>query len=161
MENMEKRMEKAGMEEAGELEMNARMAERADDIDNAAYRYLAVLLELDEDGAEERFPWNIEILRKVFDSSVSILQEYGHTVCNPYIATSESGRQYRCTLSECGCGNCNCQDEFMEKERLISNIEDAVVLTGLKIISGGKDSIIVREGSIDADFEIRVSQLAG
>ena len=49
----------------------------------------------------------------------------------------------------------------MEKERLISNIEDAVVLTGLKIISGGKDSIIVREGSIDADFEIRVSQLAG
>ena len=161
MENMEKRMEKAGMEEAEELEMNARMVERADDIDNAAYRYLAVLLELDEDGAEERFPWNIEILRKVFDSSVSILQEYGHTVCNPYIATSESGRQYRCTLSECGCENCNCQDEFMEKERLISNIEDAVALTGLKIISGGKDSIIVREGSIDADFEIRVSQLAG
>ena len=161
MENMEKRMEKAGMEEAEELEMNARMVERADDIDNAAYRYLAVLLELDEDGAEERFPWNIEILRKVFDSSVSILQEYGHTVCNPYIATSESGRQYRCTLSECGCESCNCQDEFMEKERLLSNIEDAVVLTGLKIISGGKDSIIVREGSIDADFEIRVSQLAG
>ena len=64
MENMEKRMEKAWREEAEELEMNARMVERADDIDNAAYRYLAVLLELDEDGAEERFPWNIEILRK-------------------------------------------------------------------------------------------------
>ena len=49
----------------------------------------------------------------------------------------------------------------MEKERLISNIEDAVAMNGLKIIGGGEDSIIVREGSIDTDFEIRVSQLAG
>ena len=99
MESMEKRMEKSGMEETEELEMNAKMVERADDIDNATYRYLAELLELDEDEAEERFPWNIEILRKVFDSSVSTLQEYGHTVCNPYVATSENGRRYRCTLS--------------------------------------------------------------
>jgi len=158
---MEKRMEKSGMEETEELEMNAKMVERADDIDNAAYRYLAELLELDEDEAKERFPWNIEILRKVFDSSVSILQEYGHTVCNPYVATSENGRRYRCTLSECGCKSCNCQDEMMEKERLLSNIEDAVAITGLKIISGEEDSIIVREGSIDTDFEIRVSQHAG
>lgn len=161
MESMEKRMEKSGMEETEELEMNAKMVERADDIDNAAYRYLAELLELDEDEAKERFPWNIEILRKVFDSSVSILQEYGHTVCNPYVATSENGRRYRCTLSECGCKSCNCQDEMMEKERLLSNIEDAVAITGLKIISGEEDSIIVREGSIDTDFEIRVSQHAG
>ena len=49
----------------------------------------------------------------------------------------------------------------MEKERLLSNIEDAVAMSGLKIISGGKDSIIVREGNTDKDFEIRVSQLAG
>ena len=49
----------------------------------------------------------------------------------------------------------------MEKERLISNIEDAVAITGLKIMGGSKDSIIVREGSMDTDFEIRVSQLAG
>ncbi len=159
--SMEKRFDNAGIKKTEELEISSRMSERTDDIDNATYRYLVELLELNADEAEKRFPWNIEILRKVFDSSVSILKEYGHAVCNPYVATSETGRQYRCTLSECGCGNCNCQDEFMEKERLISNIEDAVALTGLKIISGGKDSIIVREGSIDADFEIRVSQLAG
>lgn len=73
----------------------------------------------------------------------------------------ENGRQYRCTLSECGCRSCSCQDEFMEKERIISNIEDAVAVNGLEIIGGGKDSIIVREGSMDRDFEIRVSQLAG
>lgn len=119
------------------------------------------LLEISTAEAEEKFPWNIAIIREVFEEAVTVLNKHGYKVCDPYISTPEVGRQYRCTLSECGCGNCNCQDEFMEKERLISNIEDAVALTGLKIISGGKDSIIVREGSIDADFEIRVSQLAG
>ena len=49
----------------------------------------------------------------------------------------------------------------MEKERLISNIEDAVAQTGMEIMDGNKDSIIVRGKSIDTDFEIRVSQLAG
>ena len=49
----------------------------------------------------------------------------------------------------------------MERERLLSNIEDAVAITGLKIIGGGEDNIIVKEGSTDKDFEIRVSQLVG
>jgi hypothetical protein len=137
------------------------MTERAGWIDTQTYWYLMQLLELDVDEAEKRFPWDIEILRKVFDSTISILKGYGHAVCNPYISTPESGRQYRCTLSECGCRSCSCQDEFMEKERIISNIEDAAAMNGLKIVGGGKDSIIVREGSMDTDFEIRVSQLAG
>lgn len=158
MENMEKRFDNAGTED---LELNSKMVDRADWIDNQTYWYLMQLLGLSQDESEEKFPWNIEILRKVFDSSVSILKEYGHAVCNPYVATSETGRQYRCILSECGCESCNCQDEFMEKERLLSNIEDAVATNGLKILDGDKDSIIVRENSTDMDFEIRVSRLAG
>ena len=158
MDTLEKN---SGKKKTERLDLSPKMVDRTDWIDNQTYWYLMQLLELSPDESEEKFPWNIEILRNVFDSTVSILKEYGHAVCNPYVATSDTGRQYRCTLSECGCESCNCQDEFMEKERLLSNIEDAVVLTGLKIISGGKDSIIVREGSIDADFEIRVSQLAG
>ncbi len=158
MDDMEKKTEEM---KTGEVEMNQKMTERADWIDTQTYWYLMQLLEISTAEAEEKFPWNIEILREVFEDAVAVLNKHGYNVCDPYISTPEAGRQYRCTLSECGCGSCNCQDEFMEKERLISNIEDAVVLTGLKIISGGKDSIIVREGSIDADFEIRVSQLAG
>lgn len=158
MDDMEKKTEEM---KTGEVEMNQRMTERVDRIDNQTYQYLIRLLDINEDEAGEKFPWNIEILREVFEGAVAVLGRHGYNVCDPYISTPDTGRQYRCTLSECGCGNCNCQDEFMEKERLISNIEDAVALTGLKIISGGKDSIIVREGSIDADFEIRVSQLAG
>ena len=159
MEDMKKNTGKKEMEETEELEISQRMSERADDIDNATYRYLAELLELNEGDPEERFPWNIEILRKVFDSAVSILQEYGYAVCNPYVATSESGRQYRCTLSECGCGNCNCQDDFMEKERILSSIEDAIARSGLKVLDGDDDCILVRNSTMDMDFQISVKSL--
>lgn len=145
----------------GEVEMTQRMTERADWIDTQTYWYLMQLLNLSLDESQEKFPWNIEILREVFYGAVSMLNKYGYKVCDPYISTPDTGRQYRCTLSECGCESCACQDEFMEKERLLSNLEDAVAMNGLKILSGDKDSIIVRESSTDADFEIRVSQLAG
>lgn len=143
-----------------EVEMTRRMAERVKWIDAQTYWYLMQLLELDVDEAKKKFPWDMEMLRKVFDSTISILKGYGYAVCTPYVSTPESGRQYRCTLSECGCGSCRCQDEFMEKERIISNIEDAVTMNGLKIVGSGKDSVIVRESCMDADFEIRVSQIA-
>ncbi|MCM1375171.1 MAG: hypothetical protein NC305_05140 [Lachnospiraceae bacterium] len=158
MEDMEKRTEE---KVTGEVKMNQRMEERVELIDTQTYWYLIQLLGLSVAESEEKFPWNIEIFREVFEEAVAVLNKHGYSVCDPYISTQDTGRQYRCTLSECGCESCSCQDEFMEKERLLSNIEDAVALTGLKIISGGKDSIIVRESSIDADFEIRVSQLAG
>lgn len=158
MDDMEKKTEEM---KTGEVEMNQKMTERADWIDTQTYWYLMQLLELSPDESEEKFPWNIEILRNVFDSTVSILNEYGHAVCNPYVATSDTGRQYRCTLSECGCESCNCQDEFMEKERLLSNIEDAAATNGFKVMDGDKDCIIVRNSEMDMDFEIRVGQLAG
>lgn len=158
MDTLEKNLGETGTEG---LELNSKMVDRADWIDNQTYWYLMQLLGLSMDESEEKFPWNIEILRKVFDSSVSILKEYGHAVCNPYVATSETGRQYRCTFSECGCESCNCQDEFMEKEKLLSNIADTAVIMGLEILDGDKDSIIVRESSTEKDFEIRVSQFAG
>lgn len=156
MEDMEKRTE-----EIMEVEMNQRMTERVNWIDTQTYWYLLQLLNLNEDEAEKKFPWDIQIIREAFDDVAAVLDKYGHKICDPYISTPEVGRQYRCTLSECGCKSCGCQDELMEKERLLSGIEEAVALTGLKIVSTGKDSIIVREGSIDTDFEIRVSQITG
>ena len=158
MENMEKKTEQM---ERKEVEMSQRMTERIDCVDNATYWYLIQLLGLNVTEAEKKFPWNIEILREVFEDAVAVLNKLGYNVCDPYISKPEVGRQYRCTLSECECEHCDCQDEFMEKEKLLSNLEEAVAMNGLKIIDSGKDSIIVREGSTDADFEIRVSRLAG
>ena len=158
MDTLEKN---SGKKKTERLDLSSKMVDRTDWIDNQTYWYLMQLLELSPDESEEKFPWNIEILRNVFDSTVSILEEYGHAVCNPYVATSDTGRQYRCTLSECGCESCNCQDEFMEKERLLSNIEDAAATNGFKVMDGDKDCIIVRNSGMDMDFEIRVGQLAG
>lgn len=158
MENMEKKAE--GMD-AGDVEMSRQMAKRIHWIDIHTHWYLMQLLGLDVDTAEEKFPWNAEILRRVFDSTVSILKEYGHAVCAPCITSMGSGRQYRCTLSECGCASCGCQDGFMERERILSGIEDAAARNGFKVVGGGEDSVIVREGSTDADYEVRVSRLAG
>lgn len=158
MDTLEKN---SGKKKTEGLDLSSKMVDRTDWIDNQTYWYLMQLLELSPDESEEKFPWNIEILRNVFDSTVSILNEYGHAVCNPYVATSDTGRQYRCTLSECGCESCNCQDEFMEKERLLSNIEDAAATNGFKVMDGDKDCIIVRNSEMDMDFEIRVGQLAG
>ncbi len=158
MDTLEKN---SGKKKTEGLDLSSKMVDRTDWIDNQTYWYLMQLLELSPDESEEKFPWNIEILRNVFDSTVSILKEYGHAVCNPYVATSDTGRQYRCTLSECGCESCNCQDEFMEKERLLSNIEDTAARNGFKVMDGDKDCIIVRNSEMDMDFEIRVGQLAG
>ena len=158
MDTLEKN---SGKKKTERVDLSPKMVDRTDWIDNQTYWYLMQLLELSPDESEEKFPWNIEILRNVFDSTVSILEEYGHAVCNPYVATSDTGRQYRCTLSECGCESCNCQDEFMEKERLLSNIEDAAATNGFKVMDGDKDCIIVRNSEMDMDFEIRVGQLAG
>ena len=143
----------------GEIEMNEKMIRRVEDIDDLTYTYLKGLLELDEAEAEEKFPWNIEILREIFEEAVSILCRHGYEVCNPYISMPESGRQYRCTLSECRCESCGCQDEFMEKERILSKIEEAVALGGLKVMDGDHESIIVRESRSDMDFEIHVKYL--
>ena len=158
---MENKVEKSGETRADEVEMNQKMTERADWIDTQTYWYLMQLLEISTAEAEEKFPWNIAIIREVFEEAVTVLNKHGYKVCDPYISTPEVGRQYRCTLSECGCENCNCQDELMEKERLISNIEDAAAMNGFKVMDGDHDCIIVRNSEMDVDFEIRVSQLAG
>jgi hypothetical protein len=163
MGNIEKRTEEEGTKEvkAEEVEMNRRMTERVRWIDTQTYWYLMQLLNLSTDEAEKKFPWDAGILREVFEGALTVLEKHGYKVCAPYICMPEIGRQYRCTLSECGCESCSCQDEFMEKERLLSNIEDTAAMNGLKIMDGDSDSIIVRNSKADMDFEIRVSQLAG
>ena len=173
MDNMEKKAEEmetketetkeaeAKETEPKEVGMNERMTERVNQIDTQTYWYAMQLLGLGTAEAEKKFPWDIAILREIFESAVPVLNNHGHNVCDPYISTPETGRQYRCTLSECECKHCDCQDEFMEKERLLSNIEDSAAMNGLKIMGGGKDSIIVRNEKVDQDFEISVTELAG
>lgn len=48
----------------------------------------------------------------------------------------------------------------MEKERLFSSIENAIALSGLKVLDGDSDCILVRADGTDMDFEIHISRLA-
>lgn len=137
------------------------MKERVQQIDNQTYWYLMQLLDLEVDEAKKKFPRNTKIFNEVIKAATALLEKHGYRVCNPHISTSETGRQCLCTPSERGCESCSRQAEFMEKERLFSSIENAIALSGLKILDGDNDYIIVRAGSADKDFEIRISQLAG
>lgn len=143
------------------LRMNQRMKERDQRIDSQTYWYLMQLLDLEVDEAKKKFPRNTKIFNEVIKAATAVLEKYGYRVCNPHIFASETGRQYLCTPSECGCESCSRQDKFMEKERLFSSIENAIAFSGLKILDGDNDCILVRAGSSDIDFEIRISQLAG
>ena len=116
-----------------EVEMNEAMINRADALDNAAYRYFLELLELDgaeHEKVEEIFPWDVSILRELLDYAVSLLGNRNLYICNPCVM-EEYGRVYRCTLSECGCKECHFQDRFMEKERVLARITEAMKINGI------------------------------
>lgn len=152
---------KTGKMAAEKVKMNQRMTERIQWIDKQTCWYLMQLLNLDMDEAKKEFPRDAEILKEVSKAATAILKKHGYKICSPYLTTSETGRQYLCTPSECGCESCSRQDEFMEKERLFSSIENAIALSGLKILDGDNDCILVRADGTDMDFEIRISRLAG
>lgn len=152
---------KTGKMTVEKVEMNRQMKERVQRIDRQTYWYLMQLLDLEVDEAKKVLPQDAEVLKEVSKAATAILEKHGYKVCRPHISTSETGRQYLCTPSECGCESCGHQNEFMEKERLLSSIENAIALSGLKVMDGDNDCILVRAGSMDMDFEIRISQLAG
>lgn len=151
---------KTGKMAAEKVKMNQRMTERIQWIDKQTCWYLIQLLNLDMDEAKKEFPRDAEILKEVSKAATAILKKHGYKICSPYLTTSEMGRQYLCTPSECGCESCSRQDEFMEKERLFSSIENAIALSGLKVLDGDNDCILVRADGTDMDFEIHINRLA-
>lgn len=92
-----------------EVELNDRMVRRGDVLDNMVYHFLLCLLELNEEQAQEKFPWDILIIREVLDATIEILGKHKKVVCNPYIV-SEGDEEHLCRLSECGCEVCNYQE---------------------------------------------------
>lgn len=143
-----------------EVEMNEAMINRADALDNAAYRYFLELLELDgaeNEKVEEIFPWDVSILRQLLDYAVSLLGNRNLYICNPCVM-EEYGRVYRCTLSECGCKKCHCQNSFMEKERVLARITEAMKINGIELMKSDQDGMDIREKATGCQFRIQISQ---
>lgn len=143
-----------------EVEMNEAMINRADALDNAAYRYFLELLELDgaeNEKVEEIFPWDVSILRQLLDYAVSLLGIRNLYICNPCVM-EEYGRVYRCTLSECGCKKCHCQNSFMEKERVLARITEAMKINGIELMKSDQDGMDIREKATGCQFRIQITQ---
>lgn len=143
-----------------EVEMNEEMINRADTLDNAAYRYFLELLELEgaeHEKVEEIFPWDVSILRDLLDYAVSLLGNRNLHICNPYVM-EEYGRIYRCTLSECGCRECHCQDSFMEKERVLARIAEAMKINGIELMESDVNGMSIREKATGCQFRIQIAE---
>lgn len=141
--------------EKKEVEMTERMVERADELENAVYDMLLTFLQLDSEQTEEEFPWNIEIIREVLELVYSVLVRSGKPVCNPYI----SDGSYRCTLRECGCRKCSCQTTFMERERIMGRISEAMKLNDIEVTDDDGSRLLVREPLRGEEFEITVNSI--
>lgn len=141
-----------------EIEMNDKMLERRDQIDNATYHLFQELLDVTDEEAEKIYPWDIADIELLQGYAISILSRKGHFICNPSITTKE-GRQYRCTLTECYCKECKCQDAFMEKERILGCIEESLDREGLEITDTTEDSITFRENTTSSDFKLSITAI--
>lgn len=61
------------------------LAERNDELDNAAYGLALTMLGLDnQPDRETAFPWNMEIIGAMLENTQDILKEHGYAVCWPY-----------------------------------------------------------------------------
>ena len=145
-----------------EVELNDAMIERGDELDNAAYQYFLTLLELngaEHEKIEEIFPWDISILRDLLYHATALLNRKNLFICNPCIMEAY-GKQYLCLPSECGCKECHCQDHFMEKERILARITEAMELNGLEVTESTEDALSVRERNTGSHFQIQINPFA-
>lgn len=61
------------------------LTERNDGLDNAAYGLALKMLSLDNQAdSATAFPWNMEIIGSILESTEKILEAHGFAVCWPY-----------------------------------------------------------------------------
>lgn len=73
-----------------ELELSDDHIDRLDEIDNAVYQCILVLL----GKTEEDFPWDMHYIGEVTDGIVEFLLEKGHRIYRPAIVTEPDGTQH-------------------------------------------------------------------
>lgn len=61
------------------------LVQRNDELDNGAYELALKMLCLENlPNNETKFPWNMEIIGALLESTQNILEEHGYAVCWPY-----------------------------------------------------------------------------
>ena len=66
------------------------LAERNDELDNAAHGLALTMLSANGTPPDESvFPWNMEIIGAILESTDAILKEHGYHICWPYHGDDE------------------------------------------------------------------------
>lgn len=74
-------------DEDDRAELSPRQIERLDEIDNAMYRFLLVLLEKDE----SEFPWDMQYIGEAVDAIENIMYGYGFDIHRPAVINDDDG----------------------------------------------------------------------
>ena len=78
---MEDALEGRGEDDDDRAELSPRQIERLDEIDNAMYQFLLVLLEMDED----EFDWDMYHIGEAVDAVQQVMLDHGFDIHRPYI----------------------------------------------------------------------------
>ena len=137
-------------------ELTEKMIERIEEIQQAGYRYLQALLEVDDEKMKELGPWTEEELRELMSDGMSILSRKGLFICNPYIF-EEFTPPFRCTLAECKCEKCTRQDEFMYKERIAGYMHELLEDAEYEVLGTEEGAIEFKEKALDNRYQLQVT----
>lgn len=74
-------------DEDDRAELSPRQIERLDEIDNAMYEFLLVLLEKDE----SEFPWDMQYIGEAVDAIENIMYGYGFDIHRPAVINDDDG----------------------------------------------------------------------
>ena len=136
-------------------ELTEKMLERMKEIQQAGYRYLQALLEVDDEEMKELGPGTEGDFRNLLADGMSILNKKGLFVCNPYIF-EEFTPPFRCTLAECKCKKCTRQEEFMYKERITGYMREVLEDAEYEVLGTEDGSIVFKEKGLDNRYRLQV-----
>lgn len=142
------------------VELTEKMLERIEEIQQAGYKYLQALLEVDDEKMKALGPWTEEDARNLLAVGMSILNKRGIFICNPYIF-EEFTPPFRCTLAECKCEKCTRQNEFMYKERISGYMHELLEDAEYEVVGIEEGFIEFKEKGSDNRYQLQVTVQEG
>lgn len=91
-------------------ELNSKQIEQLDEIENAVYEMLCRIqgYDVNDEDIDEKFPWDISVIREVLDVAVETLNEHDYPVCDPYMENDVNCIDLDCP--SCNCKSCICKE---------------------------------------------------
>ena len=139
-----------------DIKMCEEMETRVEELREAAHRFCQFLAKYDDQ--VKNLPMDDELLQRLIYFAREGLERHGMHVCVPDIY-EVGGIKFRCTIAECGCRECYCQREPMQREWLMARIAELLELYKWQVKESIDNNITVCDKGDNTQFVIRVDQL--